>query len=175
MVTAIKAAVTIPVMAKARIGHFVEAQILEALDIDYIDESEVRRCCRPCLFHGACDGEGDGGDVTTLMRHQAAVRSEPECSRAASTRCAARNTAVTPDFVACDVDAKCQAHLQLALCCSWLFITTWFSRQSSCTEAVRLQYTPVLQGAKLMQVWMLLHMTAALSVSESTAAPGSPL
>lgn len=37
----IKAAVTIPVMAKARIGHFVEAQILEALEVDYIDESEV--------------------------------------------------------------------------------------------------------------------------------------
>src|SRR5207247_414608 len=34
-------AVTIPVMAKARIGHFVEAQILEALGVDYIDESEV--------------------------------------------------------------------------------------------------------------------------------------
>ena len=38
----IQAAVTIPVMAKARIGHYVEAQILEALKIDYIDESEVR-------------------------------------------------------------------------------------------------------------------------------------
>src|SRR6266542_3288971 len=37
----IQEAVTIPVMAKARIGHFVEAQILEALEIDYIDESEV--------------------------------------------------------------------------------------------------------------------------------------
>ena len=37
----IKEAVTIPVMAKCRIGHFVEAQILEALKIDYIDESEV--------------------------------------------------------------------------------------------------------------------------------------
>ncbi len=37
----IKKAVTIPVMAKARIGHFVEAQILEALGVDYIDESEV--------------------------------------------------------------------------------------------------------------------------------------
>src|SRR5687767_15396852 len=36
-----KEAVTIPVMAKARIGHFVEAQILEALEVDYIDESEV--------------------------------------------------------------------------------------------------------------------------------------
>ncbi|KXJ89175.1 pyridoxine biosynthesis protein [Microdochium bolleyi] len=37
----IQAAVTIPVMAKARIGHFVECQILEALGVDYIDESEV--------------------------------------------------------------------------------------------------------------------------------------
>ena len=37
----IQGAVTIPVMAKARIGHFVEAQILEALEVDYIDESEV--------------------------------------------------------------------------------------------------------------------------------------
>jgi pyridoxal 5'-phosphate synthase pdxS subunit len=37
----IKETVSIPVMAKARIGHFVEAQVLEALDIDYIDESEV--------------------------------------------------------------------------------------------------------------------------------------
>ncbi len=41
LILAIKAAVTIPVMAKARIGHFVEAQVLEALGIDYIDESEV--------------------------------------------------------------------------------------------------------------------------------------
>ena len=41
MITGIQEAVTIPVMAKARIGHFVEAQILEALDVDYIDESEV--------------------------------------------------------------------------------------------------------------------------------------
>uniref|UniRef100_A0A7S2RGP6 pyridoxal 5'-phosphate synthase (glutamine hydrolyzing) n=1 Tax=Mucochytrium quahogii TaxID=96639 RepID=A0A7S2RGP6_9STRA len=41
MITEIKNAVSIPVMAKARIGHFVEAQILEALEVDYIDESEV--------------------------------------------------------------------------------------------------------------------------------------
>ncbi|KAG5176047.1 SOR/SNZ family-domain-containing protein [Tribonema minus] len=41
MITEIKKAVSIPVMAKARIGHFVEAQILEAIEIDYIDESEV--------------------------------------------------------------------------------------------------------------------------------------
>jgi pyridoxal 5'-phosphate synthase pdxS subunit len=37
----IRAAVTVPVMAKCRIGHFVEAQVLEALEVDYIDESEV--------------------------------------------------------------------------------------------------------------------------------------
>lgn len=41
MILEIKQAVSIPVMAKVRIGHFVEAEILEALDIDYIDESEV--------------------------------------------------------------------------------------------------------------------------------------
>src|SRR5215218_2646831 len=41
MIRGIMEAVTIPVMAKARIGHFVEAQILEALGVDYIDESEV--------------------------------------------------------------------------------------------------------------------------------------
>jgi pyridoxal 5'-phosphate synthase pdxS subunit len=41
MIKAIQETVTIPVMAKARIGHFAEAQILEALEVDYIDESEV--------------------------------------------------------------------------------------------------------------------------------------
>ena len=41
MISGIQEAVTIPVMAKARIGHFVEAQVLEALEVDYIDESEV--------------------------------------------------------------------------------------------------------------------------------------
>ncbi len=41
MITGIKEAVSIPVMAKCRIGHFVEAQILEALEVDFIDESEV--------------------------------------------------------------------------------------------------------------------------------------
>ena len=40
-ITSIMKAVTIPVMAKCRIGHFVEAQVLEALGADYIDESEV--------------------------------------------------------------------------------------------------------------------------------------
>ncbi|MDQ3284411.1 MAG: pyridoxal 5'-phosphate synthase lyase subunit PdxS [Actinomycetota bacterium] len=41
MIGGIQEAVSIPVMAKARIGHFVEAQVLEALEVDYIDESEV--------------------------------------------------------------------------------------------------------------------------------------
>eukprot|EP00924_Labyrinthula_sp_SR-Ha-C_P014985 maker-scaffold_9-augustus-gene-4.65-mRNA-1 protein AED:0.13 eAED:0.13 QI:103/1/1/1/0.5/0.33/3/161/310 len=41
MILKIKEAVSIPVMAKARIGHFVESQILEAIEVDYIDESEV--------------------------------------------------------------------------------------------------------------------------------------
>jgi len=41
MIAQIQATVTIPVMAKARIGHFVEAQVLQAIGVDYIDESEV--------------------------------------------------------------------------------------------------------------------------------------
>ena len=41
MIKGIQEAVSIPVMAKCRIGHFVEAQILQAIEIDYIDESEV--------------------------------------------------------------------------------------------------------------------------------------
>ena len=41
MIKGIQEAVSIPVMAKCRIGHFVEAQLLEAIEIDYIDESEV--------------------------------------------------------------------------------------------------------------------------------------
>src|SRR5688572_31050515 len=41
MIRAIQQAVSIPVMAKCRIGHFVEARILEALEVDFIDESEV--------------------------------------------------------------------------------------------------------------------------------------
>ncbi len=41
MITEIQKSVSIPVMAKARIGHFVEAQILQSLGVDYIDESEV--------------------------------------------------------------------------------------------------------------------------------------
>lgn len=74
MVTAIKQAVTIPVMAKARIGHFVEAQILEALDIDYIDESEVRMAhLLPAISHNTevevaqCGGEMPRGMIGLQM------------------------------------------------------------------------------------------------------------
>lgn len=49
MIKEIQHAVSIPVMAKVRIGHFVEAQIIEALDIDYIDESEVLTPADPQL------------------------------------------------------------------------------------------------------------------------------
>ena len=49
MINEIQAAVSIPVMAKVRIGHFVEAQILEALSVDYIDESEVLTPADPSL------------------------------------------------------------------------------------------------------------------------------
>ena len=41
LIEGIQKAVTVPVMAKARIGHFAEAQILQALEVDYVDESEV--------------------------------------------------------------------------------------------------------------------------------------
>ena len=47
MIREIQEAVTIPVMAKCRIGHFAEAQILQSLEIDYIDESEVLTPGRP--------------------------------------------------------------------------------------------------------------------------------
>lgn len=62
MIKEIKAAVTIPVMAKARIGHFVEAQILEAVGIDYIDESEVSHQQR-----GRRDKEGGPGGAHCRM------------------------------------------------------------------------------------------------------------
>jgi pyridoxal 5'-phosphate synthase pdxS subunit len=50
MIRGIKAAVSIPVMAKCRIGHFAEAQVLQALEVDYIDESEVLTPADPA-FH----------------------------------------------------------------------------------------------------------------------------
>ncbi|WP_430885720.1 pyridoxal 5'-phosphate synthase lyase subunit PdxS [Fusibacter sp. JL216-2] len=55
MIKGIQKAVSIPVMAKVRIGHFVEAQILEALDVDYIDESEVLTPADPTLHINKAD------------------------------------------------------------------------------------------------------------------------
>jgi len=105
MVEGIVAAVTIPVMAKCRIGHFVEAQILEAIEIDYIDESEVlspadgtyhidKTLFRVPFVCGAKDlgealrriaegasmirtkGEPGTGDVVQAVRHMRAVNAE---------------------------------------------------------------------------------------------------
>ncbi|GAB4523296.1 MAG: pyridoxal 5'-phosphate synthase lyase subunit PdxS [Anaerolineae bacterium] len=105
MIEGIINAVTIPVMAKARIGHFVEAQILEALGVDYIDESEVLTpadeehhinkhkfkvpfvCgCRNLgealrrINEGAAmmrtKGEAGTGDVVEAVRHARSVNSE---------------------------------------------------------------------------------------------------
>src|SRR5512141_165685 len=105
MIKEIIAAVSIPVMAKARIGHFVEAQILESLGVDYVDESEVLTpadeqfhidkhafrvpfvCgCRDLgealrrLGEGAAmirtKGEAGTGNVVEAVRHMRAVQSE---------------------------------------------------------------------------------------------------
>lgn len=105
MIEGIISAVTIPVMAKARIGHFVEAQVLEALGVDYIDESEVLTpadeehhinkwqfqvpfvCgCRNLgealrrLNEGAAmmrtKGEAGTGDVVEAVRHARSVNGE---------------------------------------------------------------------------------------------------
>jgi pyridoxal 5'-phosphate synthase pdxS subunit len=105
MIKEIKAAVTIPVMAKARIGHFVEAQILEAIEVDFIDESEVLTMadednhldktkykvpfvcgCRNLgealrrIAEGAAmmrtKGEAGTGNVVEAVRHARAVNSE---------------------------------------------------------------------------------------------------
>ena len=105
MIRGIQEAVTIPVMAKARIGHFVECQILEALGVDYIDESEVLTpaddeahvekspfsvpfvCgCRNLgealrrIAEGAAmirtKGEAGTGDVVEAVRHKKAINKE---------------------------------------------------------------------------------------------------
>ena len=105
MIKAIKAAVTIPVMAKCSISHMVEAQILEAIDVDYINESEVltpaddvhhvnkhkfnvpfvNGCCNlgEALLHiaeGAAmirtKGEAGTGNVVEAVRHAKAMQSE---------------------------------------------------------------------------------------------------
>ena len=105
MIRGIQEAVSIPVMAKCRIGHFVEAQILEAIEIDYIDESEVlspaddvyhidKTQFRVPFVCGARDlgealrriaegasmirtkGEPGTGDVVQAVRHMRAMNAE---------------------------------------------------------------------------------------------------
>ena len=105
MFRGIQEAVSIPVMAKCRIGHFVEAQVLEAIDIDYIDESEVlspaddvyhinKRNFRVPFVCGAKDlgealrrinegasmirtkGEPGTGDIVQAVRHMRKMNSE---------------------------------------------------------------------------------------------------
>ena len=105
MIRGIQEAVSIPVMAKCRIGHFAEAQILEAIEIDYIDESEVlspaddvyhidKRQFRVPFVCGAKDlgealrrisegatmirtkGEPGTGDVIQAVRHMRMMQSE---------------------------------------------------------------------------------------------------
>ncbi|RKF61235.1 Pyridoxal 5'-phosphate synthase subunit pyroA [Erysiphe neolycopersici] len=105
MIKEIMATVTIPVMAKARIGHFVECQILEAIGVDYIDESEVLTpadnlhhvekhdysvpfvCgCRDLgealrrIYEGAAmirtKGEAGTGDIVEAVRHMRTVTAE---------------------------------------------------------------------------------------------------
>lgn len=105
MITGIQAAVTIPVMAKCRIGHFVEAEILQALEVDFIDESEVltpadeenhvdkhgftvpfvcgarnlgealRRCGEGAAMIRT-KGEAGTGDVVEAVRHMRTIMSE---------------------------------------------------------------------------------------------------
>ena len=105
MIRGIQEAVTVPVMAKCRIGHFAEAQILQAIEIDYIDESEVlspaddvyhidKRAFRVPFVCGAKDlgealrrinegatmirtkGEPGTGDVVQAVRHMRMMQSE---------------------------------------------------------------------------------------------------
>ena len=105
MIRGIQEAVSIPVMAECRIGHFVEAQVLEAIDIDYIDESEVlspaddvyhinKRNFRVPFVCGAKDlgealrrinegasmirtkGEPGTGDIVQAVRHMRKMNSE---------------------------------------------------------------------------------------------------
>jgi pyridoxal 5'-phosphate synthase pdxS subunit len=105
MIRGIQAAVTIPVMAKARIGHFAEAQVLEALEVDYIDESEVltpadeahhidKWAFKVPVVCGATNlgealrrigegaamirskGEAGTGDIVEAVRHLRAIRGE---------------------------------------------------------------------------------------------------
>jgi pyridoxal 5'-phosphate synthase pdxS subunit len=79
MVTGIQEAVTIPVMAKCRIGHFAEAQILQALEIDYIDESEVLTPAdwEHTSTSGSSRSRSSAARRTSARRCGASVRARP--------------------------------------------------------------------------------------------------
>src|SRR6266498_1781978 len=83
MIDGIISAVSIPVMAKARIGHFVEAQVLQAIGVDYVDESEVLTPADEAqrrIAEGAamirCKGEAGTGNVVEATRHMRQLRGE---------------------------------------------------------------------------------------------------
>ncbi len=86
LIEAIKAAVTIPVMAKARIGHFAEAQVLEALGVDFIDESEVLTPADeahhidkwPFTVPFVCGATGLGEALRRISEGAAMIRSKGE-------------------------------------------------------------------------------------------------
>ncbi|GJN24217.1 hypothetical protein PR202_gb11948 [Eleusine coracana subsp. coracana] len=79
----IKRAVTIPVMAKARIGHFVEAQILEAIGVDYVDESEVLTLADDAHHINKHNfrGEAGTGNVVEAVRHVRSVMGDVRALR----------------------------------------------------------------------------------------------
>ena len=85
----IKEAVTIPVMAKARIGHFVEAQILEALDVDYVDESEVRARLLGTLGSGPEPAAHLQSQAVVVLQSCRACKSCLGAADAVGTSCAA--------------------------------------------------------------------------------------
>ena len=76
MIKGIQEAVSIPVMAKCRIGHFAEAHILEAIEIDYIDESEVLSPADEGASMIRTKGEPGTGDVIQAVTHMRSMQSE---------------------------------------------------------------------------------------------------
>src|SRR6201987_3274133 len=89
LIKGIQEAVTIPVMAKARIGHFAEAQVLEALEVDYIDESEVLTPADeanhidkwPFKVPFVCGATNLGEALRRIAEGAASIRSKGEAGR----------------------------------------------------------------------------------------------
>src|SRR3569623_2165603 len=119
MIAGIQEAVSIPVMAKARIGHFMEARVLEALDVDYIDESEVLTPADEAnhidkwdfkvpfvcgatnlgealrrIAEGAAmirsKGEAGTGDIVEAVRHMRSIRGD--CRFLAAVKCSSSSS-----------------------------------------------------------------------------------